>query len=82
MKKGKGIITMLSMAICAFAIAYAAEGNRLVVFALSWIIGMVACLLIQFMCSKESASKFKRIGISLVVAVAAGCGAYFVMLHA
>ena len=41
------------MALCSFAIAYATNKSGIVVFILSWIVGMLASLLIQYIWSSK-----------------------------
>ena len=53
MKKNKIITSVVVMALCSFAIAYATNKSGIIVFILSWIVGMLASLLIQYIWSSK-----------------------------
>ncbi len=42
MKKNKIITSVIVMALCSFAIAYATNKSGIIVFILSWIVGIVS----------------------------------------
>lgn len=53
MEKNKIITSAVVMALCSFAIAYATNKSEIVVLILSWIVGMLASLLIQYIWSSK-----------------------------
>ena len=76
MKKNKIITSVVVMALCSSAIAYATKKSGIIVFILSWIVGMLASLLIQYIWgSKLVPAKF-LVSITLLIPLIAGIIVY------
>lgn len=80
MNKEKLITAILSLAVCASAVAYTVQKNQLLVFLFAWIIGTAAALLIHFICFKKILSRLGLIFASLLIALIAGFCVYRVLL--
>lgn len=76
-KKDNIIISLLSMAVCAAAIAYSAHRNNVIVFFVVWIVGTVAALIVQYIQGRSIPKPIKVI-VTVVVSVAVGLGAYLI----
>ena len=76
MKKNKIITSVVVMALCSFAIAYATNKSGRVVFTLSWIVGMLASLLIQYIWSSKLVPAKLLVSITLLISLIAGIIVY------
>lgn len=77
MKKDNILISLLSMAVCAAAIAYSAHRNSVIVFFIVWIVGSVAALFVQYI-QERSIPKPIKVIVTGAVSVAVGIGAYLI----
>lgn len=76
MKKNKIITSVVVMALCSSAIAYVTNKSGIIVFILSWIVGMLASILIQYIWgSKLVPAKF-LVSITLLISLIAGIIVY------
>ena len=75
-KKNKIITSVVVMALCSFAIAYATNKSGIVVFILSWIVGMLASLLIQYIWSSKLVPAKLLVSITLLISLIAGIIVY------
>ena len=75
MKKNKIITSVVVMALCS--IAYAANKSGIIVFILSWIVGMLASLLIQYIWSSKLVPAKFLVSITLLISLIAGIIVYF-----
>lgn len=75
MKKNKIITSVVVMALCSFAIAYATN-TGIIVFILSWIVGMLASLLIQYIWSSKLVPAKFLVSITLLISLIAGIIVY------
>lgn len=76
MKKNKIITSVVVMALCSFAIAYATNKSGIFVFILSWIVGMLASLLIQYIWSSKLVPAKFLVSITLLISLIAGIIVY------
>lgn len=79
MKKNKIITSVASvvvMALCSFAIAYATNKSGIIVFILSWIVGMLASILIQYIWSSKLMPAKLLVSITLLISLIAGIIVY------
>lgn len=76
MKKNKIITSVVVMALCSFAIAYATNKSGIIVFILSWIVGMLASLLIQYIWSSKLVPAKFLVSIILLISLIAGIIVY------
>ena len=76
MKKSKIITSAVVMALCSFAIAYATNKSGIIVFILSWIVGMLASLLIQYIWSSKLVPAKLLVSITLLISLIAGIIVY------
>lgn len=76
MKKNKIITSVVVMALCSFAIAYATNKSGIVVFTLSWIVGMLASLLIQYIWGSKLVPAKLLVIITLLISLIAGIIVY------
>lgn len=76
MKKNKIITSVAVMALCSFAIAYATNKSGIIVFILSWIVGMLASLLIQYIWSSKLVPAKLLVIITLLISLIAGIIVY------
>lgn len=76
MKKNKIITSVVVMALCSFAIADAANKSGIIVFILSWIVGMLASILIQYLWSSKRMPAKLLVSITLLISLIAGIIVY------
>ena len=76
MKKNKIITSVVVMALCSFASAYATNKSGIIVFILSWIVGMLASLLIQYIWSSKLVPAKLLVIITLLISLIAGIIVY------
>lgn len=76
MKKNKIITSVVVMVLCSFAIAYAANKSGIIVFILSWIVGMLASILIQYLWSSKRMPAKLLVSITLLISLIAGIIVY------
>lgn len=76
MKKNKIITSVVVMTLCSFAIAYATNKSGVIVFILSWIVGMLASLLIQYIWSSKLVPAKFLVSITLLISLIAGIIVY------
>ena len=75
-EKNKIITSVVVMALCSFAIAYAANKSGIIVFILSWIVGMLASILIQYLWSSKRMPAKLLVSITLLISLIAGIIVY------
>ena len=66
-EKNKIITSVVVMALCSFAIAYATNKSGIIVFILSWIVGILASLLIQYIWSSKLVTAKFLVSITLLI---------------
>lgn len=76
MKKNKIITSVIVMALCSFAIAYATNKSGIIVFFLSWIVGVLASILVQYIWSRKLVSAKLLVIITLLISLIAGIIVY------
>lgn len=76
MKKNKIITSVIVMALCSFAIAYATNKSGVIVFILSWIVGVLASILVQYIWSRKLVSAKLLVIITLLISLIAGIIVY------
>lgn len=64
------------MALCSSAIAYATNKSGTIVFILSWIVGMLASLLIQYIWGSKLVPAKLLVSITLLISLIAGIIVY------
>ena len=76
MKKNKIITSVVVMTLCSFAIAYTTNKSGIIVFILSWIVGMLASILIQYIWSSKRMPAKLLVSITLLISLIAGIIVY------
>lgn len=76
MKKNKIITSVIVMALCSFAIAYATNKSGIIVFILSWIVGVLASILVQYIWSRKLVPAKLLVIITLLISLIAGIIVY------
>lgn len=76
MKKNKIITSVVVMALCSFAIAYATNKSGIIVFILSWIVGVLASILVQYIWSRKLVPAKLLVSITLLISLIAGIIVY------
>lgn len=68
MKKENLQIAMLTIAISAGVVTYASNSRSIIVFAFTWVIGMLAAILIQFLWYKKPIAAVGLVLVSFAIA--------------
>lgn len=76
MKKNKIITSVIVMALCSFAIAYATNKSGIIVFILSWIVGVLASILVQYIWSRKLVPAKLLVILTLLISLIAGIIVY------
>lgn len=80
MKKENLQLAMLTVALGAGAVTYASNSRSVIVFAFTWIIGMITAILIQFLWYKKPIATVGLVLISFAIAGLAGLAVYHLIL--
>ena len=80
MKKEKLQLAMLTVALGAGAVTYASNSRSIIVFALTWIIGMITAILIQLLWHRKPIATVWLVFVSLALSGLAGLAVYHLIL--
>lgn len=79
MKKENLQIAMLTIALGAGAVTYASTSRSVIVFAFTWIIGMITAILIQFLWYKKPIATVGLVLVSFAIAGLAALALHYLI---